>query len=128
MEVYGKFKNELGGYMLDKLPDAGNGALDIKVSRGSDKTITEIKLSSSEQYLRGYETQIGLYGKAEQTEKMIYVFIDLGNPVRRKNIINRNREDKEKEENCPRLVVIDARVRSAASTFVADDFTFSDLG
>ena len=38
----------------------------------------------------------GLYGKAEQTEKMIYVFIDLGNPVRRKNIINRNREDKEK--------------------------------
>ena len=24
MEVYGKFKNELGGYMLDKLPDAGN--------------------------------------------------------------------------------------------------------
>ncbi len=84
MEVYGKFKNELGGYMIDKLPDAGNGALDIKVSRGSDKTITEIKLSSSEQYLRGYETQIGLYGKAEQTEKMIYVFIDLGNPVRRK--------------------------------------------
>lgn len=84
MEVYGKFKNELGGYMIDKLPDAGNGALDIKVSRGSDKTITEIKLSSSEQYLRGYETQIELYGKAEQTEKMIYVFIDLGNPVRRK--------------------------------------------
>lgn len=30
MEVYGKFKNELGGYMIDKLPDAGNGALDIK--------------------------------------------------------------------------------------------------
>lgn len=24
MEVYGKFKNELGGYMIDKLPDAGN--------------------------------------------------------------------------------------------------------
>lgn len=108
--------------------DAGNGALDMKISRGSDKTITEIKLSSSGQYLRGYETQIGLYGKAEQTEKMIYVFIDLGNPVRRKNIINRNREDKEKGENCPRLVVIDARVRSAASTFVADDFTFSDFG
>ena len=24
MEAYGKFKNELGGYMIDKLPDAGN--------------------------------------------------------------------------------------------------------
>lgn len=24
MEVYGKFKNELGGYMIDKLPDEGN--------------------------------------------------------------------------------------------------------
>lgn len=63
MEVYGKFKNELGGYMIDKLPDAGNGALDIKVSRGSDKTITEIKLSSSEQYL----ICISIYSRKQQS-------------------------------------------------------------
>ncbi len=97
--------------------DAGNGALDMKISRGLDKTITEIKLSSNARYLHGYETQIAQYGKAEQTEKMIYVFIDIGNPIRRQNLLDRNREDIRKKIKCPNLVIIDASARSAASTF-----------
>ena len=67
-------------------PDAGRGPVDFKVSRGGDKTIVEIKLSTNAQYLHGYEEQVEEYGKAECTDKMIYVFVDLGNPGRLKKI------------------------------------------
>ena len=36
--------------------DEGRGPVDIKLSRGTDRTIAEIKLSTNEQYLHGYET------------------------------------------------------------------------
>ena len=55
----------------------GRGPVDFKVSRGNDKTIIEVKLSSNSQYLHGYEVQIEEYGKAERTNQMIYVLIDL---------------------------------------------------
>lgn len=104
--------------------DAGNGALDIKLSRGTDKTITEIKLSSNGQYFHGYETQIELYSKAEKTKKTIFVLIDIGNPNRRKKLIDYHKENKRKGIKCPELVIIDARTRSAASTFDMNDFNF----
>ena len=58
-------------------PDAGRGCVDFKVSSGGDKTIVEIKLSTNSQYLHGYEEQVEEYGKAECTDKMVYVFINL---------------------------------------------------
>lgn len=38
--------------------DNGRGPVDIKMSRGKDKTLAEIKLSSNNQYLHGYQNQI----------------------------------------------------------------------
>ena len=38
-----------------------------------------IKLSTNAQNLHGYKEQVEEYGKAEYTDKMIYVFVDLGN-------------------------------------------------
>ena len=107
--------------------DSGSGALDVKISRGMDKTIVEVKLSSNGQYLHGYETQIELYGKSEQTEKMIYVFVDIGNPNRRKKIIERHKKDVNAGIKCPDLVVIDARKRVAASTFNTNSFNLDDI-
>ncbi len=104
--------------------DAGNGALDMKISRGVDKTITEVKLSSNGQYLHGYETQVALYGRAERTEKTIYVFIDIGNPRRKKALIERYKRDKKQGIKCPELVIIDAGERFAASTFKTGDLDF----
>lgn len=60
-----------------------------------DKTIIEVKLSTNAQYLHGYETQVKQYSKAEQKDKMIYVFIDLGNHVRRKTLIEEYKKIKE---------------------------------
>lgn len=65
--------------------DEGRGPVDFKISYGGDKTIVEMKLSTNSQYLHGYNVQILEYGKAENTDKMIYVYIDLGNPNEREN-------------------------------------------
>ena len=53
----------------------GRGPVDLKISRGNDKTIIEIKLSSNSSYLHGYTTQIEEYAKAENANNKIFVFI-----------------------------------------------------
>jgi hypothetical protein len=68
-------------------PDAGRGPADFKVSRGSDITVGEIKLSSNGQYLHGYTVQIEEYTEAEGTKQKVFVFVDIGNPCRLKKII-----------------------------------------
>ncbi len=98
-------------------PNEGRGPVDIKLSRGNDKTLVEIKLSSNSQYLHGYETQLKEYGAAEQTENLIYVLLDVGNPERVKKITEIHNNNLEKGIECPELVIIDAKARNAASTF-----------
>lgn len=96
-------------------PNEGLGPVDFKISNGGDKTIIEVKLSSSNQYLHGYEVQIEEYGKAEQTDKLIYVLIDLGNPIK----INRVKELHDKlyndGGNPPDLIIIDSTKKESAS-------------
>lgn len=98
-------------------PDEGRGPVDIKLSRGTDKTLAEIKLSSNAQYLHGYEMQIEEYGKAERTRNLIYVFVDVGNPGRRKSIIDLYNRTRMSGNPYPELIIIDANPKKAASTF-----------
>lgn len=96
-------------------PDEGRGPVDFKISRGQDITVIEVKLSSNGQYLHGYEVQIEEYAKAEQTEKMIYVFVDIGNPGRLKNIMNLHERKMDEDEKVPDLIVIDSTSKESAS-------------
>jgi hypothetical protein len=100
---------------ISREPDAGRGPVDFKISRGSDKTIIEVKLSSNPQYIHGYTSQIEEYAKAEQTDKRIYVFIDLGNPQKLKHLKDYRDHKFNIGENPPDLVIIDARKRESAS-------------
>ena len=43
----------------------GPGPVDLRMSRGNNKTVVEIKLSSNADYIHGYEEQIEQYVKAE---------------------------------------------------------------
>lgn len=106
---------ESNGLDISFEPDEGRGPVDFKVSRGADKTIVEIKLSTNQQYLHGYERQILEYGKAENTQSFIYVFIDLGNPGRLKTIQQKQEENIALGKNVPHLVVIDSRPKDSAS-------------
>ena len=97
-------------------PNDGPGPADFKMSRGNDKTVCEIKLSSNAQYLHGYTVQIEEYAQAEATSFRVFVFVDVGNPIRRKRIIEEHDKQIEAGKNPPALVVIDSTEKSAAST------------
>jgi hypothetical protein len=98
-------------------PDAGRGPLDFKVSKGSDITVVEVKLSSNDQYLHGYEIQIEEYALAEGTDNRMYVIIDVGNPIRLKTINEKHQSKLDKGENPPNLFIIDSTMKEAASTY-----------
>ena len=51
------------------------GPVDLKMSRGNDKTVVEIKLSSNADYIHGYEEQIEEYAKAEGTTQLSLIHI-----------------------------------------------------
>ena len=93
----------------------GPGPVDLKMSRGNDKTVVEIKLSSNADYLHGYEKQIEEYAKAEGTSQRIFVYVKVGNPGRDKKIEKLHQERLKKGENPPELFVIDAQKQTSAS-------------
>lgn len=93
----------------------GPGPVDLKMSRGNDKTVVEIKLSSNADYIHGYEEQIEEYAKAEGTTQRVFVYVKVGNPVRDDKIESLHKSRLEKGENPPRLFIIDSQKQTSAS-------------
>ena len=87
----------------------------MKISRGNDKTVIEIKVSSNADYLHGYEEQIEDYAKAEGTDKRIFVYVQVGNPKRDETIQKRHQERLDNGSNPPLLFMIDAQKQTSAS-------------
>lgn len=96
-------------------PDEGRGPVDFKISRGQDITVAEIKLSSNDQYMHGYEVQVEEYAKAEQTENMVYVLVDVGNTRRMEKFINRYNRDIDERKIVPEVILIDSKSKKSAS-------------
>lgn len=65
---------------LDLTPesDSGNGPVDFKLSRGTSKVVIEIKLSTNPNVLHGFEKQLEIYKKAENTDVGVFLLIDVG--------------------------------------------------
>ena len=93
----------------------GPGPVDLTISRGNDKTVIEVKLSSNDDYLHGYEEQIERYAQAEETDKRIYVYVQVGNPGRDEKIRKRHEERINGGENPPLLYMIDSQKQMSAS-------------
>lgn len=93
----------------------GPGPVDFKISRGNDKTVVEVKLSTNGQYIHGYEEQVVRYAEAENTENMIYVLVNVGNDVRVKRLQEIHAQNVKDGKKTPKLVVIDARTQKSAS-------------
>lgn len=66
-------------------------------------------------YLHGYGTQILEYAKAEATDKMIYVIVDLGHPGKIERLQQLHDRKYDEGENPPLLIVIDAKEQISAS-------------
>ncbi len=95
--------------------DEGRGPVDFKISRGQDITIIEVKLSSNAQYMHGYEIQVEEYAKAEQTDNIIYVLVDVGNSGRMKKFSDRYNRDIDEGKKVPEAIMIDATSKESAS-------------
>lgn len=66
---------------LDLSPeaDSGNGPVDFKLSQGfGSKVVVEIKLSTNGSVVHGYEKQLEIYKKADDTERGYFLLIDVG--------------------------------------------------
>lgn len=60
--------------------DTGNGPVDFKFSRGFDcRILVEIKLSRNPKIVAGYEKQLAVYARGEETSEARYLIIDVGN-------------------------------------------------
>lgn len=97
--------------------DSGRGPVDFKISRGSDKTVLEVKLSSNPDCVHGLEVQIEEYAKAEATDKKVFILVNTGQGESRiKAVMEKHEEMLSAGMNPAKVVVIDARIKNAAST------------
>ena len=93
----------------------GPGPVDLKMSRGNDKTVVEIKLSSNDDYIHGYEEQIEEYAKAEGTSQRVFVYVKVGTPGRDKKIEELHAARIARGDNPPELFIIDSQKQTSAS-------------
>lgn len=98
--------------------DSGRGPEDFKISRGCDKTVIEIKLTSNPDCVHGLEVQIEEYAKSENTDKKVFVLVNTGqNENRVAAILKKHQEMLESGLNPAKVIVIDAKLKDSASTY-----------
>lgn len=98
--------------------DSGRGPEDFKVSRGSDKTVVEVKLTSNAECVHGLEVQIEEYAKAESTENKLFVLVDTGkNSYRVKAVREKHAEMLRAGLNPAEVFVINAVPKDSASKY-----------
>lgn len=113
----------LGGklYLEDKNLDIacenniGVGQEDIKISRGTDKTIIEVKLTSNSTCKHGFEKQLPRYAEAEHTDNMFFCLVDIGEQKVVEEMKKLRDKGIEEGRPVPDLMVIDAKSQKSAS-------------
>jgi len=102
---------------LNREPNAGNGPVDFKVSRGySARVLVEIKLSSNSRLIKGYEKQLKAYEQAEATRSSYYVVVRVTRSEQGiKHLLERQQALIGDKTRFPKIVVIDATLKPSAS-------------
>jgi hypothetical protein len=97
--------------------DAGAGPVDFKFSRGYRSRVTvEVKLSSNPKLVHGFTRQLPAYSRAEQTTHSIFLVIRNTDDDRRVRAVRTlEREGRVRGERVPEVLVVDGRLRPAAS-------------
>ena len=97
--------------------DTGNGKIDFKFSSGfNDRVLVEIKLSTNQNAVSGYQTQLEVYKAAEETMKAIYLVIDVGSMGRKESTLMKMRNEAAKRrEPLSDLEFVDGTIKPTAS-------------
>lgn len=97
--------------------DSGNGPVDFKLSQGYEqKVLVEVKLSSNKQLLHGYEKQLEIYKKGDDTKRAFFVIMDIGSMGEKYQKVQQAKIAAEKEgEKASQIIHIDAKQKDSAS-------------
>lgn len=101
---------------ISREPNAGNGPVDFKLSRGYfARILVELKLSSND-LMSGYEKQLVAYEESERTKRSIYVVLKVTqSEIKIRRLLDRREQLVREGKNPPPIYVIDARLRPSAS-------------
>lgn len=110
-----KYYLEINNLDMSCEANEGPGPVDFKISRGNDKTVVELKLSSNQDYMHGYEEQVERYAKAEKTVNMLYVLVDVGNSIRVNKLVKQHEKDVAAGIWVPDVITINAKQQMSAS-------------
>ncbi|WMW61566.1 hypothetical protein RE680_00365 [Serratia marcescens] len=97
--------------------DSGNGPVDFKISQGFDaKVVVEVKLSTNPKMLHGFEKQLEIYKKADDTDRGFFVIMDIGfMGNKHRDIQLKSTEFKKNNKRTSKIIVIDANQKASAS-------------
>lgn len=102
---------------LSREPNAGNGALDFKITKGYNDVVTvEIKYSTNSNLTKGYLVQLPTYNKSENSKNSIYLVLKTkDSETGIKNLEKEYDNLLKKGEYAPEIIVVDARKKQSAS-------------
>lgn len=102
----------------------GRGIMDVKFSKGNkEKVIVETKLSKND-VIKGYKKQLPLYMESENTQYGYYIIIkisakdektELRQDKKIRQLLEVNDKNMKEGKKCPKIVVIDGRIKPTAS-------------
>ncbi|WP_313313109.1 hypothetical protein [Pulveribacter sp.] len=97
--------------------DSGNGPVDFKLSQGFDfKLVVEVKLSNNGSLVHGYEKQLEIYKKADDTDLGVFLIIDVGGIGKKYGIVQKIRNDFIKEHGkASDIWYVDGNKKASAS-------------
>lgn len=97
--------------------DTGTGQIDFKFSFGYDcRILVEIKLSDNPQVVHGYEKQLEIYKESEQTDKGVYVVVNVGKMGKKDERITKIKNAVTgRGEKASEIVFVDGKPKKSAS-------------
>ena len=97
--------------------DTGTGQIDFKISAGfTSRVLVEIKLSTNNKVVQGYETQLETYKASQQTTRAFYVVIDVGGMGKKLERLTEVRNAAQANGRpLSDLVVVDGTLKASAS-------------
>ncbi len=104
---------------LTREPNAGSGALDFKFSQGLAKVTCEVKYSSNNNLVEGYEKQLSAYNIAEKVnfQNSVYLVIRVNDKNDAKIALIQSYENDRKKlgKETPTVIVINGIKQPSAS-------------
>jgi|YNPMSStandDraft_1061717.scaffolds.fasta_scaffold40094_2 hypothetical protein len=102
---------------INREPNAGNGPVDFKFSKGYHaRVLVEIKLSSSKRLLQGLQKQLPAYQESESTTDSFYVVIKTTRSDKQiKRLLKFRDQELKNNKKIPKIIIIDGWIKESAS-------------